>query len=216
MMTAEQKAKRRRCIFEAYVVPVTVLLAALCAGVALGILLTEACAAEPVEPAERAPMELIVVEPVVDEPVVELLTCVAPVEVAETAEPALPYTEEELEILAIIIYQEAGGDACSDETRQMVGEVFLNRVASGRYPDTFEEVATQKKQYGRLYWTGLKWPDRASNPGEAHAVARAYECAEALLTGTVERLLPEGTIFQAEFPQGTEVVAEQDGFYFCR
>lgn len=126
------------------------------------------------------------------------------------------YTEEELEILALIIYREAGGDACSDETRQMVGEVFLNRVASDLYPDTFAEVATQRAQYGRLHWTGLVWPDRAALPQEAHAVARAYETAEALLDGAVERLLPEDAIFQAEFPQGTETLAEQDGLYFCR
>lgn len=136
------------------------------------------------------------------------------VEPVEVVEPT--YTDEELETLAIIIYQEAGSDACSDETRQMVGEVFLNRVKSSRYPDTFYEVATQRAQYGRLYWTGLVWPERASNPNEAEAVARAYDCAEALLTGKVERLLPEDVVYQAEFPQGTEVVAQTTGFYFCR
>ena len=150
------------------------------------------------------------------------------VEITEEAVPEVPevpeepveipaaYTEEQLEILALIIYREAGGDACSDETRQMVGEVFLNRVESDLYPDTFAEVATQRAQYGRLHWTGLVWPDRAALPQEAHAVERAYEAAEALLDGAVERLLPEDAIFQAEFPQGTETLAEQDGLYFCR
>lgn len=126
------------------------------------------------------------------------------------------YTEQDLEILALIIYQEAGGDACSDETRQMVGEVFLNRVASDLYPGTFYEVATQRQQYGRLYWTGIAWPERAKLPQEAHAVERAYDMATELLGGTVERLLPEDAIFQAEFPQGTETLAERDGLYFCR
>ena len=124
------------------------------------------------------------------------------------------YTDEELEALAIIIYQEAGGDACSDLTRSMVGTVVMNRVASDLFPDTIQEVATQKRQYGRLYWTGLVWPERASNPGEAHAVQRAYDCARAILEG--ERVLPEDVIWQAEFPQGTEIVAHQDGLYFCR
>lgn len=124
------------------------------------------------------------------------------------------YSDEELEILAIIIYQEAGGDACSDDTRLMVGNVFLNRVASDDFPDTFYDVATGKAQYGRLYWTGIQWPERAQNPGEAHAVERAYEIAERLLDG--ERVLPDDVIWQAEFPQGSEVVVEQDGFYFCR
>ena len=135
----------------------------------------------------------------------KMLTCVEPT-----------YSQEELETLALVIYQEAGGDACSDATRQMVGEVFLNRVADARYPDIFRDVATQRAQYGRLYWTGLKWAERASNAVEAAAVQRAYDMAEALLTGTVERLLPEDVIYQAEFEQGQEIVAEGDGFFFCR
>lgn len=135
----------------------------------------------------------------------------------QKAEPkAKEYTEDELEILALIIYQEAGGDYCSDSTRQMVGEVFLNRVADARFPDSFEEVATAKQQYGRLYWTGLVWPERASNPGEKHAVQRAYDCAKALLEGTVERILPPDAVWQSEFPQGIESIFEQDGLYFCR
>ena len=211
MMAAIEKAKRRRRIFESWVVPITVLLAVLLVGIVLGILLTEACASEPAEAPEPAPMELVIVEPVEEEPAPVRMTCEEPVEVSE---PELPYTEEELEILAIIIYQEAGGDACSDDTRLKVGTVVMNRVASDRYPDTIKEVALQRAQYGRLYWTGIKWPDRASNPGEAHAVERAYECAERILLG--ERFLPSDVIFQAEFPQGTETVCEQDGFYFCR
>lgn len=124
------------------------------------------------------------------------------------------YSAEDLEALALIIYQEAGGDNCSDETRLMVGTVVLNRVADERYPDTIAAVATEYKQYGRLYWTGLVWPERASKAEEAHAVKRAYDCATQLLDGY--RALPKDVIFQAEFAQGTEVVAQQDGFYFCR
>ena len=136
----------------------------------------------------------------------------------EAQEPpaAIQYNVEDLETLALVIYQEAGADACSDDTRQMVGEVFLNRVADDRYPDTFQEVATQHRQYGRLHWTGLCWPERASQEVEAHAVQRAYEMAEALMTGTVARLLPRDVIFQSEHIQGDEVVEYQDGFYFCR
>lgn len=128
--------------------------------------------------------------------------------------PLPTYTAEELETLALVIYQEAGGDDCSDETRLMVGTVVLNRVADDRYPDTIAEVAAEYKQYGRLYWTGLKWPERADKAEEAHAVKRAYDCAERLLDGY--RVLPADVIYQAEFTQGTEVVAQQDGFYFCR
>ena len=140
-------------------------------------------------------------------------------EVIEETEPPTeetepPYTRDELEMLALVIYQEAGGNGCSDETRLMVGSVVMNRVADSRFPDTLYGVLTQRAQYGRLHWTGLVWPERASNSGEAHAVMRAYECAERILQG--ERVLPSDVIWQAEFIQGIEVVAYQDGMYFCR
>lgn len=130
--------------------------------------------------------------------------------------PEPTYSEEELEILALIIYQEAGADFCLDSTRQMVGEVFLNRVKSSRYPNTFYEVATQRSQYGHLYWTGIVWPERASLPQEQHAVKRAYDIAESLLSGSANLLLPSDAIYQAEFKQGSEVLANQDGLYFCK
>ncbi len=134
-------------------------------------------------------------------------------EMPEPTEEPASYTDAELEMLALVIYQEAGGDACSDDTRLKVGTVVMNRVADSRFPDSIYEVLTQELQYGRLYWTGLVWPERASQPGEAHAVERAYDCAERILEG--ERFLPEDVIFQSEYIMG-EIVAEQDGFYFCR
>lgn len=132
-------------------------------------------------------------------------------EITTVSAPA--YTEQEREILAIIIYQEAGGDMCSDDTRRKVGSVFLNRVNSPLFHDTFEEVATAKSQYGRLYWTGIKWPDRATRSGEAHAVDRAYRIAEELLIGG--SILPDNVIYQAEFPQGDGTYCYQDDLYFC-
>ena len=119
-----------------------------------------------------------------------------------------------LELLARAIYAEAGGDDCSDETRIMVGNVILNRMRCEWYPDTMEAVLTQKRQYNTFYWTGVIWIERALNPSEKDAVERAYKCAERVLLG--ERLLPEDVVFQSEYIQGTEIVAHQDGIYFCR
>ena len=132
-------------------------------------------------------------------------------EVGEIPSPA--YDAAELEILALIVYQEAGADFCSDETRLRVACVFLNRVESEQFPDGFAEVAMQKGQYGELYWTGIKWPARASAPGGQHAVERAYAIAKRVLEG--ERVLPSDVIFQSEFVMG-EIVAHSDGMYFCR
>lgn len=123
------------------------------------------------------------------------------------------YTEEELNILALIVYQEAGEDAVSDDTRRLVAQVFLNRVADERFPDTFYEVATAERQYGKLHWTGIEWPDRASYDSEKHAVNRAYEIAKEVLESD-EPVCPATVVFQAEFIQG-DIYAHQDGMYFC-
>lgn len=127
--------------------------------------------------------------------------------------PIPTYTQEELDILALIVYQEAGGDAVSDDTRRLVAQVFLNRVADDRFPDTFYDVATAERQYGKLYWTGIKWPERAYYESEEHAVDRAYEIAKEVLESD-EPVCPATVVFQAEFIQG-DVYAHQDGMYFC-
>ena len=126
---------------------------------------------------------------------------------------SVQYSEEDLNILALIIYQEAGGNTYSDDTRRKVGSVFLNRVKSGTFPNTFEEVATAKQQYGTLYWTGIQWPERASYPEEAKAVQRAYTTAEDLLING--SILPHNVIWQAEFIQGDGIYCYQDEIYFC-
>lgn len=133
--------------------------------------------------------------------------------IENTSEEEKTYTEDDLEMLALAIYQEAGGDENSDETRIMVGNVVMNRVADDRYPNDIYGVLTQKRQYGRLHWTGLKWADRASKPEEQYAVARAYECAKQVLEGV--KLVPDNVVYQAEFEQGKGIYAQQDGFYFC-
>lgn len=165
------------------------------------------------EPTTVATAEVIeeeVTEPAKKEEPTEVAT--EPIKETQTEVKTEPMTEREM--LALVIYQEAGGDACSDETREMVGTVVMNRVYSDRFPNTLYGVLTQNAQYGRLSWTGLVWADRANNPGEAHAVERAYECADKILGGY--RSFGTDVVWQAEFPQGTETVAYQDGFYFCR
>ena len=151
--------------------------------------------------------------PIVHEPVENIVETVEESLVHSDPIPDKTYTDEELEILALIVYQEAGGDIVSDDTRRLVAQVFLNRVNDSRFPDSFYEVATEERQYGRLYWTGIVWPDRASSQEEAHAVERAYKIAQEVLESN-EPVCPEGVIFQAEFVQG-DIYAEQDGMYFC-
>lgn len=192
----------------------TLTAAALLAALALCLYHATAAPIEVVQgPQPVEPVQLTCVETVEPEPPQTSV----PIEVVYVEpEPQPTYTEAELDALALVIYQEAGSDACTDETRQMVGEVVLNRVADDRFPTTLADVLTERAQYGLLHWTGLVWPERAGYASEAHAVERAYNIAEKLLSGSVERLLPEDTVFQAEFTQGTEIVAHVGGFYFCR
>lgn len=113
------------------------------------------------------------------------------------------------EMLALVIYQEAGGNTHCDECRRRVADVVLNRVADPRFPNTIYGVLTAPSQYGRLHWTGLVWPSRANNAGEKNAVARAYRIAEEVLNGQHSELYGQGYVWQAEFVQGSS------GFWHC-
>lgn len=63
---------------------------------------------------------------------------------SETA--MLPYSEEDLLLLAKIIDAEAGNE--SYEGQVAVGSVVINRVKDSRFPDTIEEVIYQPNQFG--------------------------------------------------------------------
>ena len=116
--------------------------------------------------------------------------------------------KEDWERLAIVIYQEAGGDNVCDMCRYRVADVVLNRVADPRYPDTIEGVLMDNKyglQWGLLSVTGIVWPDKASEPGEAAAVQRAWDIAADVLEGHHSDL--DGNyIWCSEYKQGSEVI----------
>lgn len=127
----------------------------------------------------------------------------------EAIETIPKINEEDLELLAIVIYQEAGWDLSCDDCRRRVADIVLNRVESEYFPDTIYEVLTQKGQYGRLHWTGVVWPEMAKYDCEAEAVERAYRIAREVLEGNHSDLYGNGYIWQAEFVQGV------DGFWCC-
>ncbi len=153
-------------------------------------------AVQAVPPPTAAAMYLSTPEPTVTpEPVPE-------------ATPEPTYTEDELFCMAAVIYQEAGGDAATDEAR-----VYVGSVANGYWGDTLREVLEALGQYGLFCKTGVCFPERAYTAVEKHAVDRAYEIAEQVLTdGSV---LPENVIWQAEFKQGDGVYAQIGNTYFC-
>lgn len=123
---------------------------------------------------------------------------------------------EDVERLACVIYQEAGGDACCDLCRKRVADVVLNRVKDPRFKGTtIEEILIDgdpAPQWGLYSVTGVVWPEKASYPEEAEAVQRAWDTAFDVLEGNHSDLT-ENYIWCAEFPQGTDVI-ECCGIYF--
>lgn len=128
------------------------------------------------------------------------------VEEVEEKQFAYPYTEEELETFAHLLYAEAGSEVCCDTTIYYVGSVVLNRVNSKKYPNTLLEVIYQKGQYYPT-WHGFM----SNTPTE-----RCYRIAKDLLENG--SILPEEVLGQADYniykKYGSKLYAELDGEYF--
>ena len=98
--------------------------------------------------------------------------------------------QESLDIVARVIMGEAGN--CPWEHQLAVAAVVVNRVRSPYFADTVRDVVASPGQYTTLYLTGFERTSR-----------QCYEAAKKALDG--ESGVPEDIIWQAEFPQGTEV-----------
>jgi hypothetical protein len=105
-----------------------------------------------------------------------------------------------IEMLACVIYQEAGWDRSCDTCRFMVGDVVLNRVLSDDFPNTIYEVLTEWAQYGNYCVTGIKWPDYADD--DFDGVTRAWYIADSLLRGDHSEIFEQGYVWQSRKPQG--------------
>jgi spore germination cell wall hydrolase CwlJ-like protein len=125
------------------------------------------------------------------------------------------YTNDELYCMAVAIYNEAGSDQCTDEARELVGFVVLNRVNDKRYPDTIRGVLEQPGQYENLGTKGVHFAERSKNPSEAKALERAWETARKVLSFRYEIPIPENVLFQANFKQGIGTYMQIDNMYFC-
>lgn len=118
------------------------------------------------------------------------------------------YSDEDLRILATVIYYEAGN--CPDRHQQLVAQVVLNRVADSRFPSTVKAVVMQPRQYAAWYVTA-----------RPQISQRCYDNARLALEGKVN--CPKNVIYQAQFRQGKgtyEVSKVDTGWwrsttYFC-
>ncbi len=115
----------------------------------------------------------------------------------------------EVDLLARLIYQEAGCDWIPDYVILWVGSVALNRVNSDLYPDTLYEVVYQPGQYEPAITGSIERP----------ANERCIRLAEALLTNG--SLLPPNVLGQCGWPTGSGVYATyydavvDTTIYFC-
>ena len=113
------------------------------------------------------------------------------------------YTQADLDLLARVIYCEAGSSWATDEHQLAVGSVVLNRVADSRFPNNISGVVYQKGQYACV-------PNGMINrtPSE-----RAVKNAKYLLENGVT--IPTNIVWQAQFKQGNGVWKYIQGHYFC-
>lgn len=115
----------------------------------------------------------------------------------------LTYTNEELELLAHLIFAEAGSDWCSDKMQQYTGSVVLNRITSPYFPNNMYDVIYQKGQYSVTRTGAIN-----KTPNE-----RAYNVARFLLeNGSV---LPSNVVFQSQHIQGDGIYEKVQNMYFC-
>ena len=113
------------------------------------------------------------------------------------------YTEHELNILARVVYAEAGSDWITDEHQRAVASVVINRKNDHRFPNTIEDVVYQKGQYACVYNGMIK---RSPNQ-------RAYDNAKYVLDNGIT--IPCNVVWQSQFKQGRGVYKYIQSHYFC-
>lgn len=86
--------------------------------------------------------------------------------------PVYNYTEEELDLLARLIYSEGGIE--SYDTQLKIGSVVMNRVDDPYFPNTIREVIYQKNQFS-VTFTKLDGIIMIDRPADDEAKKAAYE-----------------------------------------
>lgn len=128
-------------------------------------------------------------------------------EVEATPQPEVinepKYTEYELDLLARVIWSEAGSDWLTDEHQRAVASVVINRVNDERFPNTINDVIYQKGQYGCVS-NGMI--NRTPNQ-------RAYDNAKYVLEYGIT--IPSNVVWQSQFKQGKGLYKYIQGHYFC-
>ena len=132
------------------------------------------------------------------------------VEVEETVEVVKLYenrwniqlTEEEIDLLAKIVWVESRGES---EGQKAVVEVILNRIASEKFPNTLYEVLSQKKPTQFASW---------KHRDSARPTEKEYASIYSVLNGETN-ILREDTLYFATKKLTRNLDVKIDGHYFC-
>ena len=109
-------------------------------------------------------------------------------------------TWDEQQLLAKLVWLEARGE--SAEGQQAVAEVALNRLVSGKFGSTLQEVIYGEGQFRTTPFLG-----------EAEAWQAQYEAIDAALSGP--NILPMDVMYFATYPENDRVWGTIGGHIFC-
>ena len=118
-------------------------------------------------------------------------------------------TFDNLLLLAKIVHAEAGSSWLTEEHRQLVASVVMNRVDSPEFPNTIYNVTYQKGQYAPV---GTKHFEKLIPSRRC-----VFSALEILAGGSIA---PSDVVFQANFRQGSGVYksihdSKLGSTYFC-
>lgn len=111
------------------------------------------------------------------------------------------YTWEDIRILTTTVYHEAG--STTEQLRQYVAQVALNRVEDSRFPDTIYGVITQRGQYNTKYATA-EAAQAIKDKDAANGTYNWETCKNSVIQAMMGKTdMPENVIYQANFTQGS-------------
>ena len=113
------------------------------------------------------------------------------------------YSDEDIRILTTTVFHEAGHT--TEQLRQYVAQVVLNRVEDSRFPDTVKGVITQPGQYSTKYATveAANAIQATDSKNGTYYYGICEDSVKAAMMGQVE--MPRNVLYQANFSQGQGV-----------
>ena len=113
------------------------------------------------------------------------------------------YSDEDIRILTTTVFHEAGHT--TEQLRQYVAQVVLNRVEDSLFPDTVKGVITQPGQYSTKYATveAANAIQATDSKNGTYYYGICEDSVKAAMMGQVE--MPSNVLYQANFSQGKGV-----------